>query len=205
MTLMSQDVWKKVACGGILEPCFGSPLVGAVGTPLNALGTARVSLLINFSSACSKSFQVGVVVVSGLTADVILGLDFLVANNCTIDAGQSKLNFPHENLSVTLGARGGRQMSSSEIPVSLGVSVSVPAYSEMEVMAKVPSELSSGTWIFEGKQQAPKEKRDLIWTTVNDTCQNLNPQEREEYCISRGCWLGWPTQKERYIYLKTCL
>ena len=249
MTLMSQDVWKEVTCGGILEPWFGSPLVGAVGTPLDALGTARVSLLINFSSACSKSFQVGVVVVSGLTADVILGLDFLLANDCTIDAGQSKLNFPHENLSVTLGARGGRQMSSSEIPVSLGVSVSVPAYSEMEVMAKVPSELSRGTWIFEGmdyrkqktiataralvsphigqvpvrlcnpggkavmlqkdtrigtlelvedseakthitsvtqgdtvQQQAPKEKRDLIWTTINDTCQNLSCQEREELC-----------------------
>ena len=35
--------------------------------------------------------------------------------------------------------------------MSLRVSVSVPAYSEMEVMVKVLSELSSGTWIFKGK------------------------------------------------------
>ena len=60
VTLMSQDVWKKVAYGWILEPWSGSPLVGAVGTPMDALGTARVSLLINYSFACSKSFQVGV-------------------------------------------------------------------------------------------------------------------------------------------------
>ena len=31
------------------------------------------------------------------------------------------------------------------------------------------------------QQQAPKEKKDLIWTTVNDIiCQNLRRQEREE-------------------------
>ena len=38
VTLMSQDVWKKVACGWIL--------VRIVGIPLDASGTARVSLLI---------------------------------------------------------------------------------------------------------------------------------------------------------------
>ena len=49
-----------------------------------------------------KCFQPEAVVANGLTADVILGLDFLEANCCTIDLGEKVLRFRDENLSVRL-------------------------------------------------------------------------------------------------------
>ena len=47
---------------------------------------------------------------------------------------------------------------------------------DSEVMTYISSVTKSDTV----QQQAPKEKKDLIWTTINDTCQNFSCQEREE-------------------------
>ena len=47
-----------------------------------------------------KCFTPEAVVANGLTADVILGLDFLEAHHCTIDLGEKVLRFRDENLCI---------------------------------------------------------------------------------------------------------
>ena len=72
----------------VLEPWTGQRLVGVKGTPLQVCGTAQVELKLG-----EETFQSRVVVVDGLTADVILGLDFLEAHSCTVDIVKKNLAF----------------------------------------------------------------------------------------------------------------
>ena len=99
VTLLRKELWDLVKPqGGELEGWTGKRLVGVEGTALHVCGVARVQLMMG-----EKCFQPEAVVANGLTADVILGLDFLEANRCTIDLGEKVLRFRDENLSVPLG------------------------------------------------------------------------------------------------------
>ena len=86
----------------VLEPWTGQRLVGVKGTPLQVCGTAQMELKLG-----EETFQSRVVVVDGLTADVILGLDFLEAHSCTVDIGKKTLHFTNRGTSVRLhGSQG---------------------------------------------------------------------------------------------------
>ena len=80
-----------------LEEWNGKQLVGVEGTPLHICGIAQVQISLG-----GRCFQLQVVIVSGLTVDVILGLVFLEANGCTIDLGKKTLHFQECNLSLSL-------------------------------------------------------------------------------------------------------
>ena len=92
-------------------------------------------------------FQTKVIVADGLTAELILGLDFLEEHNCTIEIGKKTLHFIDRGTSVTLQGSGEITMT---IGVAMGETVQVPAYSEMEVMVNLTQTPTSGTWIMEG-------------------------------------------------------
>ena len=156
VTLIREEVWNKIACGDTLESWTGQTLIGVEGAPLRVLGTKEVNLVLcsgeSESSVCHEvfceTFGCKVVVVGDLTADLILGLDFLQKNKCVLNLGQRKLQFPDSGFSVQLDKNLVSHLT--EIRVTLGVNVCLPAYSEMEVMARVPVSVQGGSWILEG-------------------------------------------------------
>ena len=89
VTLVQKELWELSKLQGMeLEEWNGKQLVGVEGTPLHVCGIAQVQISLG-----GRCFQLQIVIVSGLTADVILGLDFLEANGCTIDWGKRNFTF----------------------------------------------------------------------------------------------------------------
>ena len=103
---------------------------GVEGTPIHVSGITQVQI-----SLVGRYFQPQVVIVSWLTADAILGLDFLEANGYTIELGKKTLHFQDCNLSLSLNTS--VQSSPATVRVAVVSTLQVPAYSEMEMMAKV--------------------------------------------------------------------
>ena len=98
VTLVRKVLWELSKLQGMeLEEWNGKQLVGVEGTPLHVCGITQVQISLG-----ERCFQSQVVVVSGLTADAILGLDFLEANGCTINLVKKTLHFHDCNLSLSL-------------------------------------------------------------------------------------------------------
>ena len=143
VTLLKKDIWDKLHFSSAdLEQWTRQPLVDVEGTPLNVHGTMELELKMG-----EEIFQTKVIVADGLTAELILGLDFLEEHNCTIEIGRKTLHFIDRGTSVTLQGCGEVTMP---IGVAMGETVQVPAYSEMEVMVNLTQTPTSGTWIMEG-------------------------------------------------------
>ena len=144
VTLLRKELWDLVKPqGGELEGWTGKRLVGVEGTALHVCGVARVQLMMG-----EKCFQPEAVVVNGLTADVILGLDFLEAHRCTIDLGEKVLHFRDENLSVPLGRP--PHTACARVGIVMEETMRIPAYSEMEMMANLEQPSGPGLWLVEG-------------------------------------------------------
>ena len=76
-------------------------LVGVDGTPLATRGTAKVEVVLG-----GQSFLVPVTVVDDITADIILGIDFLKAEKCIVDLGHKTLELPARKTLLKLQDRG---------------------------------------------------------------------------------------------------
>ena len=94
-----------------------------------------------------------VVITEQLTAEAILGLDFLIERGCTIQVGDGVLTFPHIGLSVPLNHRLLRSLAPSRSCVTLVETVQLEAHSEMETMAETQMDVSDGNWILEGEHR----------------------------------------------------
>ena len=66
-------------------------------TRLETWGTATIE--ITFSG---EMFKFPVLVASSLTADAILGMDFLDENECTLEMANKVLRFPNKGVSISL-------------------------------------------------------------------------------------------------------
>ena len=147
VTLMSEDAWKKTFPQGKLDTWMGPALVSAAGTPLQVLGTTTVSLCF----CPSYSADVSVVIVTGLSVDMFLGLDFLSDHECSLDLGRKLVHFPLVGHSFALVPTPLQDSYvGSSFPVFVGATTCVPAFSELEVLASVPSHLNGGFWLFKG-------------------------------------------------------
>ena len=87
----------------------------------------------------SERFQVPVIVVAQLSADVILGLDFLEDHQCTIDNASRVLSVGGSRLRLPLvtGDQSAPEDNSEPITVSLVKTVQVLPMSEMEIRGEV--------------------------------------------------------------------
>ena len=155
MTLLQRGIWDQIKQSeAVLEPWNGQRLVGVEGTPLQVCGTVQVELRLG-----EETFQPRVVVVDGLTADVILGLDFLEAHSCTVDIRKKTLHFTNRGTSVIPH---GTQGTTTTIGVTIGETLQVPAYIVMEVMANLVQPEVPGTWIMEGDATPVMVARSLL-------------------------------------------
>ena len=131
MSLLRLDIWEKVEqCDRRLQPWQGLPLVSVEGTPLKLHGCASVTVEI-----ASCVFESMMVIADGLTAEAILGLDFLEKHNCILDMGKRVLALPGCSPIALMAPS--RIDVQRPLPVSLIETVRIPAASELEVMANV--------------------------------------------------------------------
>ena len=116
--------------------------MGVDGTRLEKWGTATTEIAF-----VGETFQFPVLVGSSLTADAILGMDFLDANKCTLEMANKVLRFPNR-VSISLQDPSS-QPHIIQAQVTLEETLSIPPFSEIEVMAKVSEGLYQGTWLLE--------------------------------------------------------
>ena len=91
-------------------------------------------------------------VAKAITNDVILGRDFLQANQCQVrlDCKCNQLHFTTEKTTVNLGHKP-RGTAIASVGLSVGESIEVPLQSKMEIMVKTPPMTTSttSTWLIE--------------------------------------------------------
>ena len=96
VTLIRKDIWDSVkSTDHCLEMWNGQSLIGVEGTPLQVHGYTKTTIQL-----AGEQFHVRVIVVDSLTTEAILGMDFLEANDCSIDIGKKQLLFPKLKLSI---------------------------------------------------------------------------------------------------------
>ncbi|KAL5460388.1 hypothetical protein EMCRGX_G033834 [Ephydatia muelleri] len=134
-------VWQRIHTE--LKPWSGTKLIGPDGTAIAVQGTTTVTIMVG-----DGSFIADVVVVDGLIAEVLLGLDFLEQHNCTIQAGERLLTLKNGKIVIPLTSSD-TVRKSPRMVVNLLQSVHIPPWSEIEVMAAGCGDVSSGVWIVE--------------------------------------------------------
>ena len=85
VTLIHKDAWDNMQRQ--LEPWAEVRLVGVDGSPLTVHGQARVDISLH-----GHSYPTRVVVVSPLTTEAILGLDFLQERKASINFEKAELS-----------------------------------------------------------------------------------------------------------------
>ena len=144
VTLVRQDVWSQLVTGpSTLKPWSGATLVSAGGTPLSVHGCARLGLGLG-----GRKFQVEFVVVSPLTSEAILGIDFLQAQQATIDLGRGNLLLRESGCDIKLNVPTPLQTPITEQKVCISSTVEVPPPCVMEVQAYVDRD-AGGVWLVE--------------------------------------------------------
>ena len=163
ISLLREDTWLrgKVKKRGELHPWTQHKLVGVDGSPLQVHGhtTALVEL-------GGREFQVGMVVVSPLTTEAILGLDFLSAHSAKIDLQEKELRLSPCPDAVKLTAKTTARMKED---------TTIPPNCQMEVLACVQGPADPGNWLLEGfAVTAPRKQKEVIVARAL-----VNPATRE--------------------------
>ena len=97
-----------------------------------------------------ESFSVPVTVMDDITADIILGIDFLRTENCVIDLGRKTWQLLSRKTLLSLHTD--KQLQHDEgmcgvtFPVSCTFTTDVPTYSEVDIQLEVPEGVE-GDWI----------------------------------------------------------
>ena len=170
-----------------LEPWSGPKLVGANGTPIRVLGTATVNLTM-----AHKTFPTQVVVAEPLTAEAIMGLDFLEKNKCVIQADKRILTFARDGISVPM-IRPSAQPHAARISVNLIQSLQIPACSEQEVMAQMEEKICGGTWMIENEQSMNLPvlvARELVSPTDGNVPVRLFNPTNQSVTVYKGARVG---------------
>ena len=134
LTHMRKDAWHEISNirSRKLKPWAKFKLLSAGGTPLQVYGATTVNLTLE-----GHSCQADVVVVSPLTTEAIIGIDFLKKNNGVVDLRDGKLRLG-DQISLTLCHS---LQCVSEVngtgSVHLVETLKLPPLSEQVVMAKV--------------------------------------------------------------------
>ena len=98
VSLINEDTWNKLANLTVkpLSKWGGCQLVGVEGTPIPVVGVADVE--VSFSGV---NVWAEFIVAKALSADAILGLDFLEQNRCVINAEQRVLHLKGRALALS--------------------------------------------------------------------------------------------------------
>ena len=128
----------------------GHKLVGVQGIPIQLHGCTQVQLQLK------EELLVRVIVADTLTTgvDVILGSDFLREHRCTIEMGDTHatLHFKDHGISIILD-RQKQPPQDAKVFVVLDEHLHILPFSEIEILARVPTSASNQTWMVEADKQ----------------------------------------------------
>lgn len=164
VSLISLDVWKQLSAPVTLEPLVKQRLVSVSGSPLEVAGSARVTIVIG-----GTGFEVTVIVVDGVAAEGILGLDFLQLHQCSIDIDKRLLYLQNASIQVQLDSRkprGGSTGATGPITAVVAETTIVPARSELEVLAtaKGAANVGQSTWLLE--HSLPEQSKVVVARSI---------------------------------------
>ena len=81
VSLLRGDVWDRAMPGNMKMELKGTyRLVGVDGIPINVRGTVSAKVSLE-----TLTFKQQFVIADGITAEAILGMDFLEVNKCVLD------------------------------------------------------------------------------------------------------------------------
>ena len=204
VTVISNELWEKSKRGGAqLRPNTGQKLANASGDFLQLRGRADIHFSLE-----GVTFTTEALIADSLTTDVVLGRNFLRAEECTIEMKRPNdvLHFHKSGIVVELS--GGD--SESELVSSHAENVP-PATQELEVKEQLEDEDSCNRLAEDGKQG----QSDALVTQVGvkDTCQiclpkvlpNSKPQALQDAGVKRQAagtpklnLKEWPLQTDAY-------
>ena len=108
-------------------------------------GSVKISVIIS-----DRTFEQAFIIADGITADGILGMDFLEDNKCVFDIAKRQITFKQlEALSLVPPAPA---LTVTVSNVALEKTITIPASCKIEVMARLYS--GGGPWLVEGKQRS---------------------------------------------------
>ena len=151
VSLLRKDIWDLTTSTNPpdLQPWPGQSLVTVDGFPLTVYG--RATIPVKFGS---HKVDVTFAIAEGLTAEAILGLDFL--NQCTLDLKNCTLTLAD---STTLPLTSEESPSTGQLAVSVTKTLHIPAASELEVIAHVIGATSACTYLLE---QIPNKRLPVV-------------------------------------------
>ena len=132
VSLLHSTIWNQTKSSDtVLNPWGGNKLVGVNGTSLHIHGSANVTI-----SVLNKTFACAMVIVDDITVDAILGLDFLEANQCSLDVGERLLHFGSCKCPIPVTDKCDKH---TVVNVVMAETRTIPPYSELEVLAVIPN------------------------------------------------------------------
>ena len=145
VTLLRKDTWLQVAAKNPqdLRPWSAMKLVSAGGTPLTVHGCVSVELKLG-----TERFVTEVVVASPLTSEAILGLDFLVEHQASIDLTTKTLHLRERGCNIQLRDHAILHETTTDLPVRAAMTVEVPPRSTLQITGDIV-EAVEGTWLLE--------------------------------------------------------
>ena len=143
VSLLHSDVWHRISAShAALQPWSGPRLVGVDGSELRVCGYVKLALKIGTASVSTP-----VVVVDTLTAEGILGMDFLRHHQCNINIPDNSLTLSQLGITVPL-----QTPTTKAYSVSLIDTIHIPPRCEMETMATSEAIANQHRlWLLEGQ------------------------------------------------------
>ena len=142
VTLLRDDTWTRANAKvpQELKPWSTLELVGAGGTPLTVHGSACVELELE-----GEVFLSDIVVVSSLTTEAILGLDFLKEQEASIDLASKRLHLKGKGCDLPLRDPTPPRARTGQ-PIRAARTIEIPPRSVMEVEASIEVPVE-GMWL----------------------------------------------------------
>ena len=142
MCPIKTEIWERVKSeADSLEPITAHRLVGVDGIPIKVQGSAMVQLT-------GAKFQHKFIKADQITADAILGIDFLEANKCILNLAKGELSVNHKTVTLSSDSTVAMVGCAKVTPMD---TVTVPASSEMEIRVHIHSTIK-GLWLVEGNE-----------------------------------------------------
>ena len=136
-----------------VTPWSGPLLVGVEGTALGVWGVSQLDLTIPHSGTIVQEF----VVVETLTTEAILGLDFLESQGATLDFPAKILRLRHGQFTLLMDSCGHPFLLPPPAVTTITAlqDLSLPANSEVEVLAKILGIPPAGSCLLESNHKHP--------------------------------------------------
>jgi len=150
VSLIRGDVWDKAVPSNYKQKLqTANSLVGVDGSPLQLRGTASVKISVGNLTICHTF-----VIADKITAEAILGMDFLEENKCVLDLHKGELSMKDQTRIQLQPHSVGQLLARNNCKVSLVETCEIPATSEVEVMARLSTEENDHTWVVETTDSA---------------------------------------------------